>query len=294
MENYFDDIRFINVARDRRCALTLRPFRLDDRGSLEFLRRGRMRYIVNGAEHVIQAPVAFWNIPGKTYEYKMFEDETRDQSWTDFTGPRAKRVVRALDALSPRGYLRVHKPIEFGQIFDEMIGTYQSGDPLLIFQVAVGLERLVGLVYEAATWAISNNPERAFFRSLAKEIVDRPFQDWDFCEQAKRVHMSYTNFRRLFRKIVGSAPHDYLLLCRARRASRELLTRDVPIKQIAYECGFSDIAGFSRLFKKKLGVTPSYYARSMKNSAATETFAKDGQETDGTGQPEAGRHASFE
>ena len=55
-----------------------------------------------------------------------------------------------------------------------------------------------------------------------------------------------------------------MLLCRARRASRELLARDAPIKQIADECGFTDIASFSRLLKSKLGVTPSFYAKSMR------------------------------
>jgi AraC-like DNA-binding protein len=260
MSGYFDDIRFANVARNRECTLPMAPFRNDAQVSLELLRQGRLRFIVNGRQQVIEAPVVFWNVPRKTYQYEIFTGETHDHSWTDFTGPRAARIGHALDRISPRCYLPIRKPLEFGQIFDEMVSVYRQNDLLSTFRIVVGVERLLGLLYEELLIPERTDLTRSSFIVLAREISGKPFGEWDFPTRAAEMHMSYTNFRRLFRKVTGSSPHEYLLTCRMRWASRELLRRDVQVKQIADECGFDDVSSFSRLFKKKLGVPPSHYA----------------------------------
>ena len=96
----------------------------------------------------------------------------------------------------------------------------------------------------------------AVWHRTALEIANQPFLAWDFHKQACDHGMSYSNFRRHVRAVIGMAPHDYLLSCRARQAARELQTRGISIKQLAYERGFSDPASLSRLIKNKLGITP--------------------------------------
>ena len=62
-----------------------------------------------------------------------------------------------------------------------------------------------------------------------------------------------------FTQIVGQRMHSYIVALRVDRAGRELLSTDVPIKQIAAESGFRDSAGLSRVFHRHVGVSPSEY-----------------------------------
>lgn len=257
MHGYFNDIHFINVARRRLCATCHHPFRFANRASLEFLRAGSMRYIVNGRAYTLVAPVLFWNVPDKTYAYRIFPGITRDHSWADFAGARARRIARALDRLEPKNFIPIADPDECGMIFDEMIRVYLSDDPTAAFKIAVQLETLVGLIYETCRNQTMAEKDRPAWHRMSLEIAAHPFRSWDFHHHARNAGISYTHFRRRFRSAVGMAPHDYLLFCRARLAARELQTRDISIKELSYEHGFSDPAVFSRLIKNKLGVTPS-------------------------------------
>ncbi len=216
-----------------------------------------MLFSVNGREYDLRAPAVFWNVPGKTYAYQNCPATYRDHAWADFAGARARRIGRALDRLEPKNFIPLADPDEFGMIFDEMIRVYLSDDPTAVFKIAVHLETMVGLVYETCRNQILKETEQPAWHRLSLEIAAHPFRQWDFHQHARHAGISYTHFRRRFRAAAGMAPHDYLLYCRARLAARELQTRDISIKALAYEHGFSDPAVFSRLIKSKLGVIPS-------------------------------------
>lgn len=71
------------------------------------------------------------------------------------------------------------------------------------------------------------------------------------------------HIRRLFVREIGKTPREYLIDLRIRAAKKLLSLRHVhndTIEQIAEGCGFSDLAYFSRAFKKRVGVSPTEFA----------------------------------
>lgn len=98
---------------------------------------------------------------------------------------------------------------------------------------------------------------------IAREVRADPCADHDFREAARRCHVSYGYFRRLFREHTGRPPYDYMLLWRMRRAARALRDLDKPIKAVAREIGYSEPRQFSRMFKKQMGMTPTQYRESQ-------------------------------
>ena len=59
---------------------------------------------------------------------------------------------------------------------------------------------------------------------------------------------------------------------------RELLKDDDKnISEIAYECGYSDLAAMSKAFKKRFGVAPTIYRKTLSDNkrAKTTGLAKD-------------------
>jgi len=76
---------------------------------------------------------------------------------------------------------------------------------------------------------------------------------------AEKHNVSYSFFRKMFKKYTGVYPGKYQLQLRITRAKELLISTDKSIKEISYELGFQSIFYFSNMFKKKEGVTPSYF-----------------------------------
>ena len=75
------------------------------------------------------------------------------------------------------------------------------------------------------------------------------------------VHLSAV-FRRFRHETVG----DYVQKRRVGHAARLLADRDMPLSEIAYECGFADQSHFTRVFKRRMGATPGAYRDSLRNA----------------------------
>jgi transcriptional regulator GlxA family with amidase domain len=87
-------------------------------------------------------------------------------------------------------------------------------------------------------------------------------------EMAARARMSPRTFARRFRETTGSTPHAWVLQQRVQRAQEMLEEGDLPIEQIARECGFAGGAGLREHFVRLRGVSPLSYRRTFATRAA--------------------------
>ena len=98
---------------------------------------------------------------------------------------------------------------------------------------------------------------------IIRESVD---QEIDFKCFAEKNNIGYSYFRKMFKKYTGVPPVQYHLDLKILRAKEMLLSTDKIIKEISYELGFQSIYYFSRVFKKKLGVSPSEIRKTVSES----------------------------
>jgi len=77
-------------------------------------------------------------------------------------------------------------------------------------------------------------------------------------ELAHRANMSPSSFSHHFKAIWEVSPIEYLIQCRLRKAV-SMFAMQNDIGQIAQECGFGEQAYFSRLFRKRIGLSPSEF-----------------------------------
>lgn len=69
------------------------------------------------------------------------------------------------------------------------------------------------------------------------------------------------SFHRRFRQSTGMTPIEYVHTVRLEEAKQMLETTDDSVEAIAMEVGYEDASFFRRLFRKKVGLTPTQYRK---------------------------------
>lgn len=78
-------------------------------------------------------------------------------------------------------------------------------------------------------------------------------------EVSSLVNMSHVSFNRFMKKRTGKTFVEYVNDVRIGYAAIRLLEKDNSISEIAFNCGFNNIANFNRVFKNLKKCTPSQY-----------------------------------
>ena len=87
-------------------------------------------------------------------------------------------------------------------------------------------------------------------------IDDNYSQSIDLSNIADEAFFSKSHFIRLFKKIYGKTPHQYLIIVRVEKA-KELLKTGLSVSEVCYSVGFDSITSFAGLFKKIVRLSPS-------------------------------------
>lgn len=96
-------------------------------------------------------------------------------------------------------------------------------------------------------------------RSLQEWVLDNIDQKISVPLMADHVSMSLRNFTRMFHKEVGMRPSEFLEKARIDKARRLLSESELPMKSVAYKCGFGTTDQMRIGFRKHLSVTPREY-----------------------------------
>lgn len=80
-------------------------------------------------------------------------------------------------------------------------------------------------------------------------------------ELSEIVHLSPSQFSKLFKEQTGFSPYDYVLLARLTKAKELLLETDRNVSEIALETGFQTDCNFTTFFTSSAGMSPSKFRR---------------------------------
>ncbi len=204
--------------------------------------------------------------PGKWHRYKPDISTGWTENYVGFNGLMANFMFS-------NPHLAVIKSLVNIGNREEFIDTYYK-----IFMYArdekPGFQQVsAGMVMKLLGYLISVEKKLDFSESRIEKIIQKACclirenveNEIDFKQYAEENNITYSYFRRMFKLYTGLPPAKYQLDLKIIRSKELLLSTDKIIKEISYELGFESIYYFSRLFKNKIGVSPSSFRTSAIN-----------------------------
>ena len=235
---------------------TLQEYQLiyitEGRGVFESESTGRVR---------IEAGHVFLLFPGIWHRFRPVKTVGWDENWIGFNGEIADRVMR--EFFPPeKAVIRVGPDQELLHQIRSVVG--------LMDQAPVGYQQIVGSRTLEILAHIRSHAMR--YRPIDREVAGKVEEARRYLVQhysetidtdalARRLGLSLSRFRAVFKEHTGVAPNQYQIDVRMNLARHWLSESPHTVTEIAEMLGFSSVYYFSRLFKKKEGCPPSAYRK---------------------------------
>lgn len=156
----------------------------------------------------------------------------------------------------------IHKYIE-GLLFyfenpslvnDEILVLKLKEIILLLSQTqdAETIQVILSQLFSPATYTFKQIIEANLFEQIGVEDL------------AQKANLSVSSFKREFKKLYDDSPANYIRTKRLERAAELLLVSNERITDIAFACGFNDLANFTKSFHDRYNVSPSNFRLKIK------------------------------
>ncbi|MFD6440955.1 bifunctional transcriptional activator/DNA repair enzyme AdaA [Peribacillus sp. NPDC060186] len=106
-----------------------------------------------------------------------------------------------------------------------------------------------------------NLPTEEWIEQITEWINQHYSEPLTLNKLADISHGSPYHLQRLFKRVKGLSPTEYIQQLRLEKAIRMLESSEQPVTEIGLAAGFSSTPYFITLFKKKMGNTPSGYRK---------------------------------
>lgn len=243
-----------------------RPFTEVHQGySVSYVRKGTFGYRVRGVSHELVAGSVLVGHPGDefvcTHDHALCGDECLafhlSPGFVELVG--GDRHTWRTGGLPPLPELMVLGELaqavasgrgdagldEVGLWFAARFVEVATGRQLTPAPVA---ERDRRRAVEAAMWIAAHSHEAIDLERAAGEAALSPF-----------------HFLRVFSRVLGVTPHQYLVRSRLRQAAQLLADSDRAVTDVALEVGFADLSNFVRSFHRAAGLSPRGFRRAARN-----------------------------
>lgn len=202
----------------------------------------------------------FLIFPGEWHTYSPNPETGWKEYWIGFKGINIDSRVSA-------GFFSKHSPIYRVGYNDTLISLFKEAIQVAKKQEKHFQQLLAGIVNYMLGLAFSIDSNKKLKNSMNLELVNRARTfmqenietNIEMPEIADHLIISYSSFRHIFKQYTGIAPSQYYLNLKIQRAKDMLKSSSASIKEISYILHFDTPEYFTKLFKKKTGLTPSQF-----------------------------------
>lgn len=210
----------------------------------------------NGVAEVPAGSMVVWR-PGALRRYGR-KGQVWTHTWLQVTGTRVAPMFEQL-GVRPEKAFPVSGPdaVEQGilELHNELTGFKNPSSRILgnLFE-----NWLLGLTRRHQD-AETDREQR--LRKLKHHLDTHTVAAMTLADMAKQAGMSASHLSALFKATYGESPVAYHISRRINTARYLLTNRALSVSEVAEQTGYPDLASFSRMFKRVVGISPRLYSR---------------------------------
>lgn len=211
------------------------------------------------AAQEVEAGSCFILFPGVWHRYGPSVHVGWEEYWIGFNGSYPQQLMdKFFEPQNPVVKTGLNKQLL--ALFTEILGAVseaQVGYPQLVAGITM---QVLGLLNKVKlTEKIEDDPESVWVSQAIFLLQQQLHGHVDIEALAGRFPISYSKFRKTFKRHTGKSPNQYHLDLRLDKAEELLRNTSLSIKEIGYHTGFDSPYYFSRMFKAKFGLSPKHF-----------------------------------
>lgn len=152
------------------------------------------------------------------------------------------------------------------QEFHEKKALYQRSVHGLFVALCAEMNRLALKGDAAGSSPEDMDNEHSYARSALTYIYEHYTEAISIQELAAYCGISGSHFRRVFKKVVGISPLEYIQHYRIQQACHLIYLNQEPINIIAQQTGYRSLSSFNRQFQQYMHSSPSHYRKGHSSS----------------------------
>jgi AraC-like DNA-binding protein len=223
--------------------------------SISYVRKGSFGYHSRGRSHELVSGSFLIGLPGAEFTC-THEHVCGDECLSFFLAPELVDMIgERSDAWQAGAVPPLSELMVLGELAQAAAeGQSDIGLDEIGHLLASRLVEVVGGEQRKSTSVTAKDRRRAVETALWLDAhSDQPI---DLDHAAAEAGVSPFHFLRLFSRVLGVTPHQYLVRCRLKHAARLLAEDGRDVTDIAYDVGFGDLSNFVRTFHRAAGVSP--------------------------------------
>lgn len=175
--------------------------------------------------------------------------------WVHFDGTAAPGYFNLILRQNNRAFFTHRQPIVY-QALQAIYDMFDRQQPLSETEMALLLTQALTAMAEPAAPEATN--ERFTLINQAVALINRSIgHEPSVSQLARQVGLSEYHFIRVFNKVMGVTPRQYIITTRMNHARYLLSTTALPVSEIGSRMGYSSDSMFSAAFRRIHGLTPS-------------------------------------
>ena len=200
--------------------------------------------------------------------YQVGETDPWSYLWVGFGGTEAQRFVRDLGLNSRQLTCECEYGEELKEIVFEMLHHTRSTAENLYYLQGKLYQFFSVLARGIEIQQYSNDTKESIHVQEAIAYIKNYYSQKITVEDiANYLALNRSYLYTIFMNSLGISPKDFLTEFRISRGKEQLALTDLSVEEIAVSCGYRNSLAFGKIFKQKVGITPTQYRNDNRKDA---------------------------
>ena len=225
---------------------------------------GKGTFYAEGRAHALGENQGFIIFPGQVATYRADDKDPWVYGWMGYEG-RSAAILTETVGLTRQN--PVFNMASGSETVDRIRRVARAEPGMRLFDLAL-ISELYAMLFEIgrARPTLREDPAARYFQKAGWYLEGNYQRDVRIEDVAAFVGLSRSQLFRVFQKLDGKSPREYLNALRVGEAARLIRSTQLSMEEVAASSGFASVRRLGEMFRLSTGATPGAYRRSAKGS----------------------------